>query len=160
MLMAQWMLAVIIILCLAKLYTFVITQFKFHIWWKAFLIFPGRMYSLTPVASLPHYRIHTYDCNYLQLTRKPVFHGLNCLRIGVLYYLPLISQNMPDREQLPNECILIEEINAKNSMHLWEYMQGCLDSVRALSGYHVGFPLNSDIWDFLSWQWSSILTTH
>lgn len=43
-----------------------------------------------------------------------VFHGLNCLRMGILYYLPLISQNMHDREQLPSEYTFIEEIDAES----------------------------------------------
>lgn len=34
--------------------------------------------------------------------------------MGTLYYLPLISQDTWDREQLPNDSILIEEISAKS----------------------------------------------
>ena len=34
--------------------------------------------------------------------------------MGILYYLPLISQNMHDTEQLPNEYILIEEMDAES----------------------------------------------
>ena len=40
--------------------TFLITQFLLHTCGKAFLIFPSRICSLTPVASQPHYR--TYHC--------------------------------------------------------------------------------------------------
>ena len=32
-----------------------------------------------------------------------VFHRLNRLWMGILYYLPLISQNMHDTEQLPSD---------------------------------------------------------
>lgn len=43
-----------------------------------------------------------------------VFHRLNRLWMGILYYLPLISQNMHDTEQLPSEYTLIEEIDAES----------------------------------------------
>jgi hypothetical protein len=34
--------------------------------------------------------------------------------MGILCYLSLTSQHMPDIEKLPSECILNEEINAQS----------------------------------------------
>lgn len=52
--------------------------------------------------------------------------------MGTLHYLSLISQNMPDTEQLPTEYILMEEINVGGPVHLSVYRQGWLDSVWAV----------------------------
>lgn len=55
------------------------------------------------------------------------FPWTELLKDGNFALFLMISQNMPDTEQLPNEYLLIEEINAESLTFLWVQMQGWWD---------------------------------